>query len=128
MTQNVVTYTVVVATDNPDGKLLPYLTATLRFETGRRQNALLVSNAALRWQPADAPAPVHSQPDRGVVWVPEGASTRRVEIRLGLTDGIMTEVAEGDLREGQSVVVGEAVKAEAGGAMSPFTPNIGGKR
>jgi HlyD family secretion protein len=31
MTQNVVTYTVVVVTDNLDGKLLPYLTANLQF-------------------------------------------------------------------------------------------------
>ena len=33
MTQNVVTYTVVVATDNSDGKLLPYLTANVEFHT-----------------------------------------------------------------------------------------------
>jgi HlyD family secretion protein len=34
MTQNVVTYTVVVTTDNSDGKLLPYLTANVEFHTG----------------------------------------------------------------------------------------------
>ena len=32
MTQNVVTYTVVVETDNSDGRLLPYLTANVQFE------------------------------------------------------------------------------------------------
>src|SRR5262245_11187777 len=52
MTQNVVTYTVVVNTDNSSGKLLPYLTANLQFEVGRHTNVLLVPNAALRWQPA----------------------------------------------------------------------------
>jgi HlyD family secretion protein len=31
MTQNIVTYTVVVTTDNPDGKLMPYLTAHVEF-------------------------------------------------------------------------------------------------
>src|SRR5206468_9275364 len=36
MTQNVVTYTVVVDTDNAHGKLLPYLTANVRFEVNRR--------------------------------------------------------------------------------------------
>ena len=35
MTQNVVTYTVVVTTDNSDGKLLPYLTANVQFEMER---------------------------------------------------------------------------------------------
>ena len=32
MTQNVVTYTVVVAISSPTEKLLPYLTAHLEFE------------------------------------------------------------------------------------------------
>ena len=36
MTQNVVTYTVEVNTDNTSGKLLPYLTANVKFETGQR--------------------------------------------------------------------------------------------
>jgi HlyD family secretion protein len=51
MTQNVVTYTVVVATDNSDGRLLPYLTANLQFEVQVLPNVLLVPNAALRWKP-----------------------------------------------------------------------------
>ena len=51
MTQNIVTFTVEVVTDNPDGRLLPYLTANVRFELGRMENVLLVSNAALRWTP-----------------------------------------------------------------------------
>ncbi len=51
MTNNVVTYTVVVSTDNSSGKLLPYLTANMQFEVSRRNNVLLVPNAALRWRP-----------------------------------------------------------------------------
>ena len=51
MSQNVVTYTVEVNTDNEDGKLLPYLTANVKFTVGHRQNVLLVPNAALRWLP-----------------------------------------------------------------------------
>ena len=51
MTQNVVTYTVVVTTDNADGKLLPYLSANVQFITGRREQVLAVPNAALRWTP-----------------------------------------------------------------------------
>ena len=51
MTQNVVTYTVVVVTDNADGRLLPYLTANLQFEIEQRSNVLLVPNTALRWKP-----------------------------------------------------------------------------
>jgi HlyD family secretion protein len=51
MTQNVVTYTVVVSTDNPDLKLLPYLTANLQFEVEEHRDVLMVANAALRWRP-----------------------------------------------------------------------------
>lgn len=52
MTQNVVTYTVEVVTDNADGRLFPYLTANAQFELGRRTGVLLVPNAALRWFPS----------------------------------------------------------------------------
>jgi HlyD family secretion protein len=51
MTLNVVTYTVVVAADNANGKLLPYLTANVRFEVNRRNNVLLVPTTALGWTP-----------------------------------------------------------------------------
>ena len=54
MTQNVVTYTVEVVTDNSSGKLLPYLTADVEFELNRRSNVLLVPKAALRWLPSQA--------------------------------------------------------------------------
>jgi HlyD family secretion protein len=51
MTQNVVTYTVEVTTDNDTLRLVPYLTASVRFEVDRRDDALLVPTAALRFQP-----------------------------------------------------------------------------
>jgi HlyD family secretion protein len=51
MTQNVVTYTVVVTTDNKDMRLKPYLTANVNFEIEHHGNVLKVPNAALRWKP-----------------------------------------------------------------------------
>ncbi|HXE53108.1 MAG TPA: efflux RND transporter periplasmic adaptor subunit [Tepidisphaeraceae bacterium] len=51
MTQNVVTYTVEVNTDNSSGRLLPYLTANVQFEVKKDENVQLVPNAALRWYP-----------------------------------------------------------------------------
>jgi len=51
MTQNVVTYTVEVNTDNSDSKLLPYLTANLHFEVASEKDVLMVPNAAVRWSP-----------------------------------------------------------------------------
>jgi HlyD family secretion protein len=57
MTQNVVTYTVIVDTDNKSGKLLPYMTANVRFKIARKDNVPLVPTAALRYSPT--PEQVH---------------------------------------------------------------------
>jgi HlyD family secretion protein len=135
MTQNVVTYTVEVTTDNSDGKLLPYLTANVQFEVGRRQNALVVPNAALRWWPqpmqiplqyrdVTAPAGGNGQPT-AIVWVEQDHALRPIVVTTGLTDGTLTEVQGGDLAEGVGVVVGEQTSsrvAAAGGSVSPFAP------
>lgn len=52
-TENVVNYTVVVSVSNPNAKLLPGMTATIDFLTGSTKDALLVSNAALRFRPTE---------------------------------------------------------------------------
>jgi HlyD family secretion protein len=52
MTQNVVTYTVEIITDNAGGRLLPYLTANVRFELSRRDGVFMVPNVGLRWKPS----------------------------------------------------------------------------
>jgi HlyD family secretion protein len=49
--QNVVTYDVVVAADNPEQKLLPGMTANLRIEVESRRDVLQIPNAALRFRP-----------------------------------------------------------------------------
>lgn len=62
--QNVVTYTVVVTTANPNLQLVPGMTANVRIVADSRENALKVPNAALRYRPpgvaaakeAEAPA------------------------------------------------------------------------
>jgi HlyD family secretion protein len=52
--ENVVNYTVVVVVDNSDGKLLPGMTATVKFLTSSAQNVLAIANAALRFTPTAA--------------------------------------------------------------------------
>ena len=54
--QNVVTYTVVVAVTNRDGKLLPGMTANVKLIVAEKTNVLKVPNAALRFRPATADA------------------------------------------------------------------------
>jgi HlyD family secretion protein len=51
LSDNVVSYTVVVTLDNAGSQLLPGMTATVQFITGSATNVLTVPNAALRFTP-----------------------------------------------------------------------------
>jgi HlyD family secretion protein len=157
MTQNVVTYTVEVNTDNTDGKLLPYLTANAKFIMGERRQVLLVPNPALRWTPrpeqilrefrskfqapqkAAGPPPGQAAAPQGkkekrpsVVWVPEGDRVRPINVTVGLSDGALTEVSSADLKEGTLVVVAEMENQQAAGkpasGSSPFAPQLFGTK
>jgi HlyD family secretion protein len=145
MTQNVVTYTVEVNTDNKDGKLLPYLTANAQFLSGERHHVLLVPNAALRWRPqmdliapsaretaaAQQVAGHHPPPDSSLprhpatVWVAEGDFVKPIEVTADLSDGTETEVEGGGLSEGQQVIMGIQLASNLGdadAADNPFVP------
>ena len=65
-TSNVVTYPVVVTVDNSDGTLLPGLTVNAEIEVSKRDNVLKVSNAALRYKPAEGAATTAVPPAQGV--------------------------------------------------------------
>jgi HlyD family secretion protein len=136
MTQNVVTYTVEIVTDNSNGRLLPYLTANVQFELDRRTDVHLVPNAALRWRPSaeqiapeareafQRPTGQKGKPEGGsaspskpgtgsaagssrtVLWIPEGDYVKPVRVRPGLSDGTHTEVQGEGLKEGMIVVTG----------------------
>jgi HlyD family secretion protein len=49
--QNVVTYNVVVSARNPEGKLLPGMTANVRLVVDQKDSVRKVPNAALRYRP-----------------------------------------------------------------------------
>ncbi len=131
--QNVVAYPVVVDCEDPDHKLMPYLTANLQFVIETRHNVLRVPNAALRWQPrpagldtrdADA-AQAATYPDgRSRLWVKgQRPTVRAIAVQLGLSDGALTEVSGPDVREGMEVVVGGAVGGpQPDNAPAPFAP------
>jgi len=154
MTQNVVTYTVEIITDNSSGRLLPYLTANVDFELKHLTNVLLVPNAALRWMPsaeqvapgfreasekrvtrkqkseggqiASARTPV---PDDGgnrrVLWALEGQYVRPIRVKVGQSDGTLTEVEGEGLEQDQKVVTGvETQSRDEVNASNPFTPQF----
>jgi len=142
MTQNVVTYTVEIATDNADGRLLPYLTANVLFQLQKLENVLQAPNAALRWNPpakeggngdttkkeGKGPASANGKAG-GSLWVlDERQKLRRIEVQTGASDGTNTAVESTELREGMQVITGIRMSetdknGSAGG--SPFTPKFG---
>jgi HlyD family secretion protein len=95
--QNVVTYTTVITVPNPELILLPGMTANVRIQVDRREDALRVPNAALRFRP-----PGEAAEPRGGTTVP-GASAAP-----GTAGG-----AAGGLRELRATLVRElALSAE----------------
>lgn len=139
-TQNVVTYNVRVSVANPDQILLPGMTAYVSIGVARRENALLVPNAALRFKPpegsvkaetgeraekAERPAEARERSAgggkgrkrdgaSGTVHVLDGKTLRPVNVQLGITDSRSTEVTGGDLKPGDRVVTGEIAAAGNG--------------
>jgi len=136
-TDGVVTYETVLEVDNSKLLLRPGMTATADMTVQKVADAILVSNAALRFTP-----PVRNdikkekRPDGGTVMgklMPRpprpqkkssnnhpdtaGTNTNRrvwtlnaghlvpIPVRTGATDGIMTEILEGDIVPGMELVV-----------------------
>lgn len=142
VTQNVVTYDVILRAANPDNRLMPGMTANLTIVTERKAGVLRAPVAALRFTPpavpqqaaqpaAGAPAgsartggPRAAHPaanaNEGRVYVLENGVPKAVPVRTGLSDGARTEI-EGDLEPGTEVIVGVSTPgAPAGPGGAPF--------
>lgn len=115
-TSGVVTYTVVVRAQNPDMRLFPDMTATVRIVTARRENVLTVPNEALRFRPV-APASDDAKLAAGQnrLWILDASgSIKPRSVRLGLKGDAATEIVESDLKAGDTVILraNEAPTAE----------------
>jgi HlyD family secretion protein len=111
--QNVVTYDAVIDVDNGKRQLKPGMTATVTFTPAERTNVLRVPNAALRYRPPTRPAASSGAPkpatpllpkDHRTVYRLSGKRAQPLDIQIGLTDGSLTEVVSGDLKEGDAVI------------------------
>lgn len=123
--QNVVTYDVVVRVDNPDLKLKPGMTANVSIVLEDKKGVLRVSNASLRFRPAErskeaTPQKGPAEQKGAAVWVLEDKKPKRVGVKAGISDGNHTEILSGDLKEGDAVII-ESI----GAAKKSDTP-IGG--
>jgi HlyD family secretion protein len=120
-TQNVVTYEVIIAVENPDQKLFPGMTADVSILVAEKKNVLKIPNTALRYSPPDNAAYEQAPPrklDRTQRLVyttsADGMKLKPVLVRAGISDGVDTEVLEG-LNDATSVVTSTlTVAAESG--------------
>ena len=106
MVQNVVTYTVMISAPNPDGLLLPGMTADVRILVQEHQDAMVVPNAALSFRPTryggNNPAP-----GQGVIWVrTKSGHLAAATVSLGATGDSLTEIQSPDIKIGEQVAVG----------------------
>ncbi|MHB1013612.1 MAG: efflux RND transporter periplasmic adaptor subunit [Desulfobacteria bacterium] len=134
ITQNVVTYDVVIVVDNRELLLKPGMTANATIQVKKFENVLKIPNAALRYHPPEKSKEpgVGMQgmkkelPGQRVYVVGKDGKLQAVSVKTGVYDGSYTELTEGNLKEGESVVTGEAPKggsSRTGG--SPFGMGFG---
>lgn len=134
LSENVVTYLTQLDVDNADLSLRPGMTATATIAALQRENVLLVPNAALRFSPTSAAAAPGASKSGSIVsslmprppvqqtkksardsnggagmtrqlWVLENGMPRQLSVQAGLSDGRMTEVSGGELKEGMQLIV-----------------------
>lgn len=134
--ENVVNYTAVVDVSNPDGRLLPGMTATVDFIVETAKDVLYVSNASLRYKPdqeimvaamarfraerealpenGDTSPPSSRSAgagaaagDRGLLWtIDDDGGLVVIPVRTGISDGTSTVVMGRTLKAGQQVIAG----------------------
>lgn len=139
MTQNVVTYTVEISTNNANLRLLPYLTANVRFIIAKRESVTAVPNAALRWSPGTSSTPSPGGPAASsarpagtgptasteprerssrseagrssTVYILRNGQPVPITVTAGLSDGTLTEVTSTELTDSDEVIIGEVMSS-----------------
>jgi len=140
VTQNVVTYNVVVRVDNRDLFLKPGMTANVSIEVKKFKDVLKIPNAALRYRPTAKGTDAETtgkRPGNGKgkeaggqrVYLP-GKDGKPVPVRIktGVSNGTFTVLEEGTLKEGDLLVTGESQGKKAGGSATPPGMGFGGIR
>ena len=158
---NVTTYAAIVDLPNRDLKLKPGMTANVEIETARRDNVLRVPASALRFKPTaeifvalkqpelqangdaarvravrtGAPdavrTPAAAPTSRAQLWSMKEGTLQSLPVRVGLSDGTLTELVDAPLEAGAtvvtSVILPGAARAVAAPATSMFSNQGGGR-
>ncbi|HET6420443.1 MAG TPA: efflux RND transporter periplasmic adaptor subunit [Geobacteraceae bacterium] len=136
VTQNVVTYDVVITVDNKDLKLKPGMTANVNIEVMRKDDVLKLPGAALRFRPkaaAEAAQPPTSTTQRRIsrpvgqqVYVLKDGKPARIPVKTGATDDSFVELTSGNLRQGDEVIIEQvsAGKKKTDSSRPPMGPRF----
>ncbi|NIS82308.1 MAG: efflux RND transporter periplasmic adaptor subunit [Anaerolineales bacterium] len=92
--QGVVNFKITVEVNDADEKIKPGMTAAVNIVVEQIEDALLVPNRAVRVRDGER-----------VVYVMEGGNLEAVSVRLGVSSEMYSQVLEGDLQEGDRVVL-----------------------
>jgi HlyD family secretion protein len=129
ITQNVVTYDVVIMVDNSDLKLFPGMTANVAILSARVDDTLKVPNVVLRFHASAAMLRVAglsaAQPDKPQVYVLSGNKPKSVSVVYGLSDGKYTAVASDVLQPGLQVIV--RASSPSSGSSASAAPMVPGR-
>jgi len=122
--QNVVTYDAVIDVDNGDLALRPTMTANVTFVYASRKEAVRIPNAALRFKPDPATVAAMTAPDAApppsrdglaadqrVLWTLRTGHAGGHVVRIGISDGMTTELVDGEVRPGDLAIT-EAIPAK----------------
>ena len=124
--QNVVTYNVVLSAANPEGILLPGMTAHVRVVIQNKDDVLKVPSVALRFKPEgfESKRPTDGKPkkrsegevntQKGRLFVWKDGKATPVFVKLGITDNSSTELVDSPLTEGSEVIIGERGDGKGG--------------
>ncbi|MCQ2344911.1 MAG: efflux RND transporter periplasmic adaptor subunit [Paludibacteraceae bacterium] len=118
VTSNVVTYTVVINTPNPDEKLFPGMTASVAIVT-KSDSSLVVPLEALGFEPdmevlkmldkQNTKAMPNNPRGGRQVWVKKGNSITPVPVKVGFDDGVNAILVDG-VSKGDSIVLSLTAK------------------
>ncbi len=100
---DVVTYNVTCLVENTELELKPGMTAEVKIVISTKKDVLKIPTAALRFIPPKSSTVTTEAGEN--VWTFSQGKLLPVEIRTGISDDFYTEVVDGPLSEGDSIVV-----------------------
>ena len=156
ITNNVVTYTIIISAPNPDFRLMPGMTAETNIYVLEKKDLLVVPSKALRFTPdqkllmsytsnqpkpkvkpdeEDVPPTIESSNTSSsakMVWIKSDLMIRPQIVQTGLDDDINVEITEG-LKPGDEVIISMkeqdvSTKEAATSSGNPFMPRPPGRK